>query len=98
LSGDDSDNGDDVLMAKLADLEKEVKTLHLQKDELEHLLQQPVEFKSVASKKHVTRTESPQKHLLQLENKFLLKRLMFHRLSGRFLYHNKLTTVRRIHV
>jgi hypothetical protein len=84
LSGDDSDNGDndDVLKAKLADLEKEVKALRLHKDELEHLLQQPVEFKSVASKKCVTRTESFQKHLLQLENKSLLQKLMFHRLSG----------------
>jgi hypothetical protein len=73
-----------MLKAKLTDLEKEVKALHLKKHELENLLQQPVEFQSVASKKHVGRTESPQKHLLQLENEFLLKKLMFHRLTGRF--------------
>jgi hypothetical protein len=96
LSGDDGDN-DDMLKAKLADLEKVVKALHLQKDELEQLLQQPAEFKSVASKKHGTSTESPQKHLLQLESMLLQERLMFHRLSGRFLYHNKLVKVRSIH-
>jgi hypothetical protein len=89
LSGDDSGDGDndDMLKAKLADLEKEVRALHLQKVELEHLLQQPVEFKSVASKNHVARTKSSEEHL-QLENKFLLKKLMFHRLSGRFFYRN----------
>jgi hypothetical protein len=88
LSDDDSDNGDndDMLKAKLADLEKEVRALQLQKDELEHLLQQPVEFKSVASKNHVARTESPEEQLMQLENKFLLKKLMFHRLSGRVFF------------
>jgi hypothetical protein len=86
LSDDDGDIGDsdDALKANLIDLEKEVKALRLQKHELENLLQQPVEFQSVASKKHVGRKESPQKHLLQLENKFLLKKLMIHKLSGRF--------------
>ena len=83
MSGGESDN-EDMLRAKLANLEKEVKALHLQKQKLEHHHQEPVEFQSVASKKHMERTTNSQKHFLQVENKLLLKKLMFHRLSGNY--------------
>jgi regulator of replication initiation timing len=88
LPDDDSDNGDidDVLKAKLTDLEEEVKSLRLQQQKLENFLQEPVECKSLADKKGVTTTQSPQKDLLQLENNFLLKKLMIHRLSGTFFF------------
>lgn len=79
--GGESDN-DDMLQAKLADLEKEVRALRLQKQNLEQLLQQPVEFRSLESKKHMERATNTQKHFLQVENKLLQKQLMFHRLSG----------------
>jgi len=74
-----------MLQAKLADLEEEVKSLRLERDKLEQLLQQPVEFKSVASEKPVARTANSQRQFLQLENKSLLNRLMFHKLSGKIL-------------
>jgi hypothetical protein len=71
-----------VLQAKLADLEEEVIALRLRKNELEQLLQQPVEFKSVVSEKNTKRTVNSQKHLRHFESTLLLKKLMFHRLTG----------------
>jgi len=82
LSGGEIDY--DMLQAKLANLEKEVKALHLQKRKLEQLHQEPVEFRSLSSKKHMERTTNSQKHFLQIENKLLLKKLMFQRLSGNY--------------
>lgn len=73
-----------MLKAKLANLEKEVKALHLQKRKLEQLHQEPVEFRSLSSKKHMERIKNSQKHFLQVENKLLLKKLMFQRLSGNY--------------
>jgi hypothetical protein len=84
LSGGESDDDDDMLQAKLANLEKEVITLRLQKQKLEQLLQEPVEFRSLASRKHMERATNTQKHFLQVENKLLQKKLMFHRLSGNY--------------
>jgi hypothetical protein len=81
-----------VLQAKLADLEEEVKALRLRKNELEQLLQQPVEFKSVVSEKHMARTVNPQKHFRQFESTSLLKKLMFHRLTGTIFYHDTIKT------
>jgi len=83
LSGGEIDY-DNMLQAKLANLEKEVKVLHLQKRKLEQLYQEPVEFRSLSSKKHMERTTNSQKHFLQVENKLLLKKLMFQRLSGNY--------------
>jgi hypothetical protein len=75
---------DDMLQEKLANLEKEVKALHLQKQKLEHLHQEPVEFQSLASKNHMERITNSQKYFLQVKNKLLLKKLMFQRLSGNY--------------
>jgi len=72
---------DDLLQAKLANLEKEVKALRLQKRKLH---QEPVEFRSVASETHMERTANSQKHFLQVESKLLLKKLMLQRLSGNY--------------
>jgi hypothetical protein len=83
LSGGEIDF-DDMLQAKLANLEKEVKALHLQKQKLEQLYQEPVEFRSFASRTHMESTTNSQKHFLQVENKLLLKKLMFQRLSGNY--------------
>lgn len=83
LSGGEIDY-DDMLQAKLANLEKDVKALHLQKRKLEQLHQEPVEFRSLSSKKHMERRRNSQKHFLQVENKLLLKKLMFQRLSGNY--------------
>jgi len=74
----------DKLQAKLANLEKEVKALHLEKQKLDQLHQEPVEFQSLASKTHMERTTNSQKHFQQIENKLLLKKLMFQRLSGNY--------------
>lgn len=73
---------DDILQAKLANLEKEVKALRLQKQKLEHYHQEPAEFQYFARKAHMERTPNSQKHFQQIENKLLLKKLMFQRLSG----------------
>jgi len=73
-----------MLQAKLANLEKEVKALYLEKRKLEQHHQEPVEFRSLASKKHMERTTNNRKHFLQAENKLLLKKLMFQRLSGNY--------------
>lgn len=96
MSGGESDS-DGMLQAKLTDLEKEVEALRLQKQQLEQLLQQPVEFRSLASKKHVARTANTQKYFLQFENNLLLKKLMFQRLSGDFLGHNTIKTKVKMH-
>lgn len=73
---------DDMLQAKLANLEKEVKALHLQKRKFEQLHREPVEFWSLASKTRMERKTNSQKHFQQVENKLLLKKLIFQRLSG----------------
>jgi hypothetical protein len=92
MSGGDHDN-DAMLQAKLADLEDEVKTLRLEKNKLEQLLQKPVEFNSVVSGKCVARTGNSQKHIQQFESMSLLKKLMLHRLSGKSFYHILLTVM-----
>lgn len=83
MSGGEIDY-DNMLQARLANLEKEVKALHLQKRKLEQIHQEPVEFRSLSSKKPMERTPNSQKHFQQVENKLLLKKLMFQRLSGNY--------------
>jgi len=83
LSGGEIDY-DDTLQAKLANLEKEVKALRLLERKLEQLHQEPVEFRSLATKKHMGRITNSQKYFLQVENKLLQRKLMFQRLSGNY--------------
>ena len=83
MSGGEIDYGD-MLQAKLANLEKEVKALRLQKRKFEQLHWEPAEFQSLASKTRMERKTNSQKHFQQVENKLLLKKLIFQRLSGNY--------------
>jgi hypothetical protein len=84
LSGGESDYVG-MLHAQVANLEKEVKALHLQKRKLEQVHPEPVESWTLASKKGMGRTTNRQKHFLQVENKLLQRKLMFQRLSGNYM-------------